>query len=105
MLSVPTLRACDLEVAKTILVCQGEVGCASTSSVRLELVAKGRAPAARVLGAVDPILALGVVVAREMAFGSRPVLLLPPDRQARFPDGLRVRIAADGRIFSAPERR
>jgi len=43
----------------------------------LELIAAGLAPRALLLGRPDAILTLGVVVAREMKFGSIPVLRVP----------------------------
>jgi predicted aconitase with swiveling domain len=49
----------------------------------------------------DAILGLGVVVAREMNYGSIPVLVLPLDRQAELADGVEVVIHRDGSIWPA----
>ena len=62
------------------------------------LMAIGRAPAALVLPEPDAILSLGVVVAREMDYGSIPVLLVPREAQSAFATGQAARIASDGRI-------
>ena len=65
------------DIAGTVLVLPGTIGSSSSSYIMLELMAIGRAPAAVVLAEPDAIMALGVVVAREMGHGSIPVLLLP----------------------------
>jgi predicted aconitase with swiveling domain len=51
-------------------------GSSSSSSVLLELIACGRAPAAILLVEADAILALGAVVAREMGWTPPPILEL-----------------------------
>ena len=61
----------------------------------LELLHAGRAPAALVLPETDAILALGVVIAREMGYASIPVLRAPA---ASFETGAHARIAPGGRI-------
>jgi hypothetical protein len=66
----------------------------------LELIARGLAPAALLLGEVDAILTLGIVVAREMGHASLPALELAPADLARLPEG-RIRVAADGTITGA----
>ncbi|MGH6931284.1 MAG: aconitase X swivel domain-containing protein [Dongiaceae bacterium] len=86
------------DIAGTVLVLPGMIGSSSSSYIMLELMAIGRAPAALVLPEPDAILSLGVVVAREMDYGSIPVLLLPRDRQAALATGRPARIHADGRI-------
>jgi predicted aconitase with swiveling domain len=88
----------DTDIAGTILVLPGTIGSSSSSYIMLELMAIGRAPAALVLAEPDAILALGVVVAREMGHGSIPVLLLPLAEQALLATGQRARIAEDGAI-------
>jgi predicted aconitase with swiveling domain len=88
----------DTDIAGTILVLPGTIGSSSSSYIMLELMAIGRAPAALVLAEPDAILALGVVVAREMGHGAIPVLLLPLAEQALLVTGQRARIAEDGTI-------
>jgi predicted aconitase with swiveling domain len=63
----------------------------------LELIARGIAPAALLLGEVDAILTLGIVVAREMGHPTLPALEVSAADLARLPEG-RVRVAADGTI-------
>ncbi len=81
-----------------ILVLPATRGSSSSSAVLLELLAKGRGPAALVLGARDAILPIGVIVAREMEIAAIPVLLLPPDAQTALPDGAEAAIEPGGRI-------
>jgi predicted aconitase with swiveling domain len=61
-------------VAGTVLALPGTIGSSSSSGVLLELVHAGCAPRALLLAEVDAILVLGVVVAREMGYGSLPVI-------------------------------
>jgi predicted aconitase with swiveling domain len=88
----------DVEIGGKVLVLPGMIGSSSSSYIMLELMAIGRAPAALVLPEPDAILSLGVVVAREMDYGSIPVLLVPREAQAALVTGLPARIADDGRI-------
>ena len=88
----------DREVAGRILVLPGMIGSSSSSYIMLELMAIGRAPAALVLAEPDAILGLGVVVAREMDYGSIPVLILPREAQSALKTGARARIEQDGRV-------
>jgi predicted aconitase with swiveling domain len=81
-----------------VLVLPGMIGSSSSSYIMLELMAKRLAPAALVVAEPDAILGLGVVVAREMNYGSIPVLVLPRDRQAELADGAEVSIGRDGSI-------
>jgi len=84
-------------IAGTVLALAATRGSSSSSAVLLELIRGGRAPAAIILGQVDAILALGVVVAREMGWASPPVLELAPEMQAALPEGQR-RVNPDGSI-------
>jgi predicted aconitase with swiveling domain len=86
------------EIAGKILVLPGMIGSSSSSYIMLELMAIGRAPAALLLPEPDAILSLGIVVAREMDYGSIPVLLVPVERQAALTTGLAARVTPDGRI-------
>jgi uncharacterized protein len=65
---------CGAQVAGTVLALSSAIGSSSSSAVMLELLRQGRAPAALLMGRIDAILALGVVVAREMGYGAIPVL-------------------------------
>lgn len=86
------------ELKGRVLVLPGTIGSSSSSYIMLELMAEGLAPAALVLAEPDAILSLGIVVAREMNYGSIPVLLLPRKRQAELANGAAVRIERNGRI-------
>ena len=88
----------DREIAGRILVLPGMIGSSSSSYIMLELMAIGRAPAALVLAEPDAILGLGVVVAREMAYGSIPVLVLPREEQSAMKTGAWAKIEEDGQI-------
>lgn len=83
------------DTAGKVLVLPGTIGSSSSSAILLELLRLGRAPAALILAEVDPILALGVVVAREMGYSTIPVLRAPP---APFETGQQARIFLGGRI-------
>ena len=82
-------------VAGTVLAMPGAIGSSSSSAVLLELLYRRCAPAALLMGEADAILALGVVVAREMGFGSIPVLEC---RLADATDGTVVSVSVDGTI-------
>lgn len=86
------------ELKGRVLVLPGMIGSSSSSYIMLELMAKRLAPAALVVAEPDAILGLGVVVAREMNYGSIPVLVVPRDQQAALADGAEVTIGRDGRI-------
>lgn len=86
------------ELKGRVLVLPGMIGSSSSSYIMLELMAKRLAPAALVVAEPDAILGLGVVVAREMNYGSIPVLVVPRDQQAALVDGAEVTIGRDGSI-------
>lgn len=83
-------------VAGTVLVVPAPIGSSSSSSVLLELIAGGRAPAAIVLGAPDAILVVGCLVARELGHAAPPVL-----HATDVPDAERLRLDPDGTIVAA----
>jgi predicted aconitase with swiveling domain len=84
-----------------VLCLPGMIGSSSASAVMLELLRARIAPVALVLGETDAILALGVVVGREMGYPSIPVLELARDVQATLPQDAPVRISEDGAITRA----
>src|SRR5271169_3085950 len=79
-------------IAGTVLAVPVPRGSSSSSAIMLELIARGIAPAALLLGEADAILALGIVVAGEMGHRTLPALQLDPDEIAALPQG-RLRIA------------
>jgi uncharacterized protein len=88
----------DKPVCGRILVLPGMIGSSSSSYILLELMSIGRAPAGLILAEPDAILGLGVVVAREMDYGSIPVVVLPRAQQDALCTGQRARIGEDGSI-------
>ena len=76
-------------IAGKVLVLPRPIGSSSSASVILELLHKGLAPRALILGARDAILPIGVLVARQMGWSVIPVLAMadPPFMTG---DGLRV---------------
>jgi len=81
-----------------ILALERCVGSSSGSSILLELLAGGHAPAAILLAEADQILVLGAVVGRELGFPSLPVLQVARTALWSLPDW--VRILPDGTIES-----
>ncbi len=71
-----------MSIAGAVLALAEPRGSSSSSAIMLELIARGLAPAALLLGEVDAILTLGIVVAREL------------------PEG-RLSVASDGSITAA----
>jgi predicted aconitase with swiveling domain len=67
-------------IAGTILALPATIGSSSSSAVMLELMHNRHAPAGILMAAPDAILAIGVMVAVEMGWGSIPVFVCPLDR-------------------------
>ena len=65
---------CGQSISGQVLVIPRLIGSSSSSSVMLELLHAGRAPAAVLLGERDAILCLGAIVAREMEWPSIPIV-------------------------------
>lgn len=85
-------------VAGRVLMLPATRGSSSSSSVLLELIVAGRAPAAIVLGEIDAILGIGILVARELGLAAPPLLRLAPEGQRRFAQHAVVAVASDGRL-------
>ena len=77
-------------------------GSSSGSSVLLELIYRGLAPAAIILDSPDAILALGTIVGREMGWKSPPILRLPAAEQGVISDGTLVSITRNGLLTIHP---
>lgn len=90
----------DADIAQTVLFIPATVGSSSASTILLELVHCGKAPAAIVLSEPDAILLLGLVAAREMGWPIPPALKLPAEEHGQF-SGDHVRIEADGSLHVA----
>lgn len=74
-------------------------GSSSASSVLLELIYRGIAPAAIILHQTDAILALGILVAQEMGWHTPPMIQMAADKQRRVPTDISISILPDGQIF------
>jgi predicted aconitase with swiveling domain len=85
-------------IAGRVLCLPGMIGSSAASAVLLELLRAGLAPAALVLGETDAILALGVVVGREMGYPAIPVLELGRREQEELPQEALARIEEGGAI-------
>lgn len=92
-----------LGIAGTVLAVPVPRGSSSSSAIMLELIARGIAPAALLLGEADAILALGIVVAGEMGHPTLPALQVDPGELAQLPQG-RLTISPDGTITVASAR-
>jgi predicted aconitase with swiveling domain len=88
-------------VTNRVLVLPSGRGSSSASSILLEAVKQGTAPAAIITSETDGILALGAAVAREMYDQSPPVLVLSGDDYAQIQTGQQVEIWADGTVSFA----
>lgn len=86
----------DFSVAGRILAMERVVGSSSGSSVMMELLAVGKAPAGLITTEPDAILSLGVIVGREMGYGSIPVLVISPEEMLALPQWLELH--SDGQI-------
>lgn len=85
-------------LAGTVLLVPSAVGSSSSSAIMLELLRNGVAPAAVLMGKADAILALGVVVGRELGYAPVPVLEVAPEALAALESGTPVRVADDGGV-------
>lgn len=86
-LTDPALPHCGESVQGRILMIAEPVGSSSSSAVLLELLHGGNAPVGIVLGREDAIVALGVLVAREMGWATIPLAVMAPSDQERIVDG------------------
>jgi predicted aconitase with swiveling domain len=85
-----------VSIAGKILAIPVAIGSSSSSSVMLELIRAGKAPAAVIMGSVDAILIVGCLVGRELGYQSPPAVEMPVEEiealvQARY----RLEAAAD----------
>ena len=85
-----------LSIAGKILVIPELIGSSSSSAIALELLYRGIAPKALILGNGDAILPIGVLVASQMGWETCPVVKLP---NPPFNSGEAIGIQADGSIY------
>ncbi len=88
-------------IAGTVLAIPSAVGSSSSSAIALELLREGTAPAAILMGRADAILALGMVVGRELGYEPIPVVELDFGALDGIVDGTRLEVV-EGRVSSAP---
>jgi len=86
-------------VTGRILVMPSGRGSSSASSILLEAVRQGTAPAGIVLMEMDGILVLGAVVAREIYGEELPVVVATPEDYKQLENGQYVRIQSDGQLL------
>ena len=96
----PESEHCGTSIAGRILMLAATRGSSSSSSVLLELIVAGTAPAAIILGQIDAILGIGILVAHELGYAGLPLLRLGPDEQAQFAPGTTAAVTGDGTIIS-----
>ncbi|MCP4423599.1 MAG: DUF126 domain-containing protein [Chloroflexi bacterium] len=87
----------DNVVGKVLVLPLGR-GSSSASSILLEAVRQGKAPAAIILAETDAILALGAAVAREMYDQAPPVVVAESDVYRQLRTGQTIAIREDGII-------
>lgn len=88
----PRHPQCGVNLAGRILAMERSIGSSSSSSILLELMARQKAPAGLILTEPDAILTLGVIVAREMGYGSIPVFIVTSERLGQIPSPLRMTV-------------
>ena len=88
-------------VTNRVLVLPSGRGSSSASSILLEAVKQGTAPAAIITSETDGILALGAAVAREMYDRTPPVLVLSSNDYGKIQTGQQVEIRTDGTVTIA----
>jgi predicted aconitase with swiveling domain len=85
-------------IAGTMLLVPSSIGSSSSSAIMLELLREGRAPAAILMGEADAILALGVVVGRELGYPPIPIVEIRPEALAAYGDGTLVSVDSEGTV-------
>lgn len=86
-------------IAGRILFVPATIGSSTASTILLELVHGGNAPAALVLHQADAILLLGLIAAREMDLKIPPALVLDRQYHGQF-SGRIVQIEPDGSLHA-----
>ena len=77
-------------------------GSSTSSAVLMESVRNGTAPAAIINYKVDPILALGAIIAEELYKKTMPIVILSIDDFAMIHEGDALTIQADGKVLVNP---
>lgn len=85
-------------ITDTVLIVPATAGSSSSSAIILELLRSKLAPAALLLVRHDGILALGVLVARELGYGTIPVVELTPEVLQLLPEAGAATVTRTGSI-------
>lgn len=96
---------CGVNLAGRVLAMRAARGSSSSSSALVEAARCGTAPAAIILGRLDPILVIGGLIAADL-YGTRiPVVLLPEDSWPALHNGANVTFssATSTLVVDAPE--
>jgi predicted aconitase with swiveling domain len=93
----PQHAAC---ITGTVLAMPSAVGSSSSSAIMLELLREKTAPAAILMGEGDAILALGVVVGRELGYAVMPVVRVEMAELDDIGDGERL-VVSGGSVTRA----
>lgn len=94
----PRNAAYGESVSDRVLLIRELRGSSSASSVLLELIHRGVAPAAIILHEADAILALGILVAQEMGWHTPPMMQMAVDEQRLVPKDADMSVTCDGQI-------
>jgi len=89
-------------ITGTVLAIPATVGSSSSSAIMLELLREGTAPAAILLARADAILALGVIVGRELGYNGIPIVEVPVEQLACLEQGAPALVSATG-VVTQPE--
>lgn len=90
-------RSGEIVTGKVFVFPQGR-GSSTASAILLESVRVGKAPAAIINVQVDPILALGSIIADELYHRPVPIVVLSPEDFHAIKDGDEVWIQPDGTV-------
>jgi predicted aconitase with swiveling domain len=101
-LTDPRSRNHSRPIAATALFISELRGSSSGSSILLELIYRGLAPAAIILDFPDAIIALGTIVGREMGWKSPPIFRMAAAEQGLIVDGALVSISKNGHLTVHP---
>lgn len=85
-------------LAGSVLLVSSAVGSSSSSAIMLELLRNGVAPAAVLMGTADAILALGVVVGRELGYPAIPMVQVATASLDQVAEGTPLRVGSDGSV-------
>ena len=91
-------RCGEVITGKVFVFPQGK-GSSTASAVLLESIRLETAPAAIITANVDPILALGAIVAEVLYQQSMPIVVLSQENCGMIKEGNRITIAPDGTII------